>query len=95
MTLPTGPRPDVFALTEQETDRVRELLHERRFRCAGCGGAELGIGHCFYLGFVFVGEELDHYMVGLTCRNPECPAPYTGITLRESEVLSAPRRYPV
>jgi preprotein translocase subunit SecA len=94
MSLPAEPRPDLFELTQQEKDRVRTQLRRRRSRCGACGGSEFEIGYGFYLGFLFVGEALENYMVGLTCQNPDCLAPYTGTTVRESQVLSEPRRYP-
>jgi len=39
------------------------------------------------MGFLFLDEEHGTYMVALTCKNPGCAAPRTGIRLRHSEFL--------
>jgi len=39
------------------------------------------------MGFLFLDEEHGAYMVALTCENPGCEAPRTGIRLHRSEFL--------
>ena len=41
------------------------------------------MGDALFLGFLFLSEERDEYMVALTCTNPDCRTPMTGIRLRE------------
>lgn len=80
--------PDLDTLTESERERVRRRLAEGRFRCGGCGGQEFEVGGAVYLGFLFRSEETDAYMIGLTCTNPRCPTPHTGIRMHEPELRS-------
>jgi hypothetical protein len=80
--------PDLDPLTESERERVRRRLAEGGFRCGACGGDEFGVGDAVYLGFLFLSEETDAYMIGLTCANPRCPAPHTGIRMHERELRS-------
>ena len=56
--------------------------------CEACGATEFTVGHALYLGFLFLDEDDDAYMVALTCRNPNCAQPHTGIRLREKDFLS-------
>jgi hypothetical protein len=39
------------------------------------------------MGFLFLDEEHGTYMVALTCENPACRSPRTGIRLHRSEFL--------
>lgn len=81
-------RPESTVLTEEQQRRVRGQLHRRRPACGGCGSDEFRIGDALFLGFLFRREEHDAYMVALTCTDPACPDPHTGITLHASEFLS-------
>jgi hypothetical protein len=40
-----------------------------------------------YLGFLFAAADLDEHMVALTCENPACPAPRTGVRMRRRDFL--------
>ncbi len=39
------------------------------------------------MGFLFLDEKHGNYMVALTCANPDCNAPRTGIRLHRLEFL--------
>ena len=70
-------------LDENEKRRVLEKARERGFACEGCGSKDFEVGDALYLGFLFLSEDRDAYMVALTCENPGCPAPRTGIRLHQ------------
>ncbi len=74
-------------LTEGERRRVREKVRGRNFRCGSCGADDFEVGEALYLGFLFLNEDLDTYMVALTCKEPDCATPRTGIKLRGAEFL--------
>lgn len=78
-------RPELESLTDAEKQRVLRWARARRVRCEGCGGRRFVVGDALYLGFLFENADLDEYMVALTCRNRWCPAPRTGLRLREAE----------
>lgn len=80
-------RPEITALTEQQQDRVLRQVRRRRGTCRYCDGDEFVVGGALYLGFLFLSEDTDAYMVGLTCANPACPAPHTGIRLPAAKFL--------
>ena len=80
-------RPELASLVPVDRDRVAELVAARGGRCACCGATDFEIGHALYLGYLFLDEDLDAYMVALTCRNPDCGR-HTAIRLRESEFLT-------
>jgi hypothetical protein len=82
-------RPELIDLTPADRDRVAALVAAKGGHCEGCGATEFDIGHALYLGYLFLDEDDDAYMVALTCRNPDCPQPHTGIRLREEDFLSA------
>ena len=68
-------------LDEDRKRRVLERAGERGFACENCGSEEFEVGNALYLGFLFLSEDRDAYMVALTCKNPRCRAPWTGIRL--------------
>jgi hypothetical protein len=82
-------RPELISLVPADRDRVLGLVVARGGHCESCGGTDFEVGHALYLGFLFLDEDDDAYMVALTCRNPECARPHTAIRLRENEFLSA------
>ena len=45
------------------------------------------VGEAMEMGFLFLDKEHGAYMVALTCENPDCDAPRTGIRLHGSEFL--------
>ncbi len=71
--------------------RVLEKVEERGFTCGSCGSKDFEVGDALYLGFLFLDEDNDVYMVALTCEKPDCDAPRTGIKLRKAEFLKEPR----
>lgn len=81
-------RPELVSLEASERDRVLEQVNTKAGYCEGCGGTEFTVGRALYLGFLFLDEDSDAYMVALTCQNPSCPKPHTGITLRDKAFLS-------
>ncbi len=86
MASPEAVRPELTVLTDRQKERVLRQLRRRRGTCGGCGGRDFDIGDALYLGFLFLSEEEDAYIVALTCTTEQCPAPYTGITVREADV---------
>jgi hypothetical protein len=80
-------RPDLLEVDPVAGDRVAELLAARGGHCAACGGTEFAVGRALYLGFLFLDEDDDAYLVALTCRTPSCPQPRTAIRLRRKEFL--------
>jgi hypothetical protein len=81
-------RPELTVLTGEQGDRVLKQVRRRRGSCRHCGGDKFDVGDALYLGFLFLSEDSDAYMVALTCVNPECPAPHTGIRLPAGQFLS-------
>ena len=82
-----GVRPELISLVPVDRDRVVAQVAAKGGHCESCGGTDFEVGHALYLGFLFLDEDDDAYMVALTCRNPEC-GQRTGITLRENDFLS-------
>lgn len=82
-------RPEITLLTDAQRGRVRVELDRRRATCTACGHREFSVGDALYVGFLFVNEDLDAYMVALTCTNNECPEPRTGIKLAKSDFLES------
>lgn len=80
-------RPELISLVPLDRDRVVDLVAAKGGHCESCGGTEFEVGHALYLGFLFLDEDDDAYMVALTCRNPEC-GQRTAIRLREKDFLS-------
>lgn len=80
-------RPEKITLTQAQRERVRERAKERDFICGGCGSGQFTVGDTLYLGFLFLDEETDVYMVALTCQAPDCQSPRTGIKLHEHDLF--------
>ncbi|OMC48193.1 hypothetical protein A5745_09730 [Mycobacterium sp. IS-2888] len=85
---PEHVRPELFALDRDSRERVLEQVAAKGGYCESCGEKKFDVGHALYLGFLFLDEDSDAYMVALTCRNPECAQPRTGIVLPEKGFLS-------
>lgn len=81
-------RPELVELDRAERERVLTQLTAKGGYCEACAGTEFDVGRALYLGFLFLDEDQDAYLVALTCRNPDCPQPHTAITLREKDFLS-------
>jgi hypothetical protein len=88
MGAPGTTRPELTALTGEQRERVLKQVRRRRGTCRHCGGDEFAVGDALYLGFLFRSEDSGAYMVALSCRNPDCPAPHTGIRLPAAKFLS-------
>lgn len=84
-------RPEITALANEQKKKVHTWVRRRRVRCGACGHKKFLVGDALFVGFLFLSEEPDAYIVALTCTNPGCPAPHTGITLSESQFLLAGR----
>jgi hypothetical protein len=80
-------RPEITALTDEQRERILGHVRRRRETCRHCAGDEFLVGDALYLGFLFLSEDQDAYMVALTCTNPACPAPHNGIRLPRREFL--------
>ena len=85
-------RPERMTLTEEQRDRVRKKLAKQRKACGNCQNTEFEIGKALYLGFLWRFEDTNAYMIALTCTNPECSAPRTGLRLHERDFLAAGER---
>jgi hypothetical protein len=81
-------RPELVSLNLAERECVLKQVAAKGGHCEGCGGTDFQVGHALYLGFLFLDEDEDAYMVALTCGNPDCAKPRTGIRLREKDFLS-------
>jgi hypothetical protein len=81
-------RPELVSLDPADCDRVLAQVAAKGGHCETCGATDFEVGHALYLGFLFLDEDDDAYMVALTCRNPKCTQPRTGIRLREKDFLS-------
>lgn len=82
-------RPEITVLAEEQKEHVAGWLRRRRARCRACGEKTFLVGDALFLGFLFRSEGQESYMVALTCANPVCPAPHTGVTLSAAEFLAA------
>lgn len=78
-------RPELISLGSPSRHRVLERLAAAGGHCASCGGTDFDVGDALYLGFLFLDEDDDAYMVALTCRNPECSTPRTGVTVHGND----------
>ena len=74
-------------LTEGQQRRVLGKIEERDLTCGSCGSDDFEVGEALYVGFLFLSEDHDNYVVALTCKNPDCRNPRTGIKLRGAEFL--------
>lgn len=81
-------RPELIGLDPADRDRVLGVIAAKGGHCEACSATDFEVGHALYLGFLFLDEDDDAYMVALTCRNPKCTQPHTGIRLREKDFLS-------
>ena len=81
-------RPELISLKPSDCDRVLAQVAAKGGHCETCGATDFNIGHALYLGYLFLDEDDDAYMVALTCRNPECAQPHTAIRLDENDFLS-------
>ncbi|MGV0731002.1 hypothetical protein ABQE84_02675 [Mycolicibacter sinensis] len=87
MTTDTAARPELIDIETAARERVSDLLRVRGGHCGTCGGTDFEVGQALYLGFLFLDEENDAYLVALICRDPCCPQPRTAIRLRRKEFL--------
>lgn len=83
-----GVRPELISLDTVARHRVLEQVTAKGGHCEACGATELAVGDALYLGYLFLNEDADAYMVALTCRNPGCPKPRTAIRLRDTDFLT-------
>ena len=74
-------------LTEGQKRRVLGKIEERDLTCGSCGSDDFEVREALYVGFLFLSEDHDNYVVALTCKNPDCRNPRTGIKLRGAEFL--------
>ena len=83
---------DNTRLDETQKSRVLDRVQEHGFTCPTCGSTAFEVGDSLYLGFLFQSEDHDDHMVALTCKNPGCGSPRTGIRLHEADFLKEPTR---
>ena len=81
-------RPELVSLDPAERECVLKHVAAKGGQCEGCNGTDFQVGDALYLGFLFLDEDDDAYMVALTCCNRDCPKPRTGITLFGKDFLS-------
>jgi hypothetical protein len=79
--------PENTQLTEAQKRRVLEKVGERNFACDSCGSGDVAVGEALEMGFLFLDERHETYMVALTCENPDCKSPRTGIRLHRYDFL--------
>ncbi len=82
-------RPELMVLTGPAPHRVIEQIRAKGGHCESCGGTDFAVGSALPLGFLFLDEADDAYLVALTCRNPRCRRPRSALRLRAAEFLSA------
>jgi hypothetical protein len=87
MDVTVTTRTELIPLTGEQRERVLEQVRRRHWTCPHCGGVEFDVGDALYLGFLFRSEDRDAHMVALSCRNPGCAAPRTGIRLPAGQFL--------
>ncbi|WP_406814709.1 hypothetical protein [Mycobacterium sp. M23085] len=83
-----GVRPELIRLDEVAHHRVLEQIAAKGGHCEACGATDFAVGDALYLGYLFLNEDADAYMVALTCHNPDCPKPRTAIRLRDQDFLT-------
>ncbi|MCV7090729.1 hypothetical protein [Mycobacterium interjectum] len=86
----TMVRPELTALDPAARQRVCDHIAAKGGHCECCGSTQFDVGDALYLGFLFLDEDRDAYMVALTCRNPDCAKPRTGIVLSEQDFRDGP-----
>lgn len=84
----TKVRPELVSLDQAERECVLKQVAAKGGHCEACGSTEFDVGDALYLGFLFLDEDEDAYMVALTCCNRDCPKPRTGIRLREKDFFN-------
>ena len=82
-------RPELIGLDSHARERVQEQIAAKGGYCEACGATEFAVGHAMIMGFLFLDEDADSYLVALTCCNPDCPKPRSGIKLCGRDFLSA------
>ncbi|OBB99278.1 hypothetical protein A5782_23460 [Mycobacterium sp. 852002-40037_SCH5390672] len=87
-----GMRPELISLDSAACQRVQEQIAAKGGHCEACGTTDFAVGAAMIMGFLFLDEDADAYMVALTCRNPDCPKPRTGIRLCGKDFLSEEQR---
>ena len=80
-------RPELISLEPAARQRVLQQVTAKGGHCESCGATDFDVGHALYLGFLFLDEDDDAYLVALTCRNPNCAQPRTAIRLRDKDFL--------
>ncbi|MBP0457131.1 hypothetical protein [Streptomyces montanisoli] len=81
-------RPEITPLSEEQRRRAHSVLRRHGAACPGCGNSRrLAIGDALHLGFLFLDEAPDAYMLAVTCPRRSCPARRSGIVLRGGEFL--------
>lgn len=83
-----GVRPELISLDAVARHRVLEQIAVKGGHCEACDATDFAVGDALYLGFLFLNEESDAYLVALTCRNPDCPKPRTAIRLSDKDFLT-------
>jgi hypothetical protein len=83
----TLTRPELIGLSDAARQRVQDRLAAQDKHCAACAGTVFDVGDALYLGFLFLDEDEDAYMVALTCRTQDCARPRTGMVLHGSGFL--------
>ncbi|MEB4210551.1 hypothetical protein [Mycobacterium sp. 94-17] len=86
-----GVRAELIGLDTVARHRVLEQIAAKGGHCESCGAMDFVVGAAFYLGYLFLNEDSDAYMVALTCRNPDCLKPRTAIRLRDTDFLTYAR----
>lgn len=87
-----GVRPELLRLDSAARGRVVDLIGVKGGHCEACGAVDFAVGDAMIMGFLFLDEDADAYLVALTCRNLECPKPRTGIRLCGTDFLSEEQR---
>lgn len=78
-------RPELISLEPAARQRVLQQVTAKGGHCESCGATDFDVGDALYLGFLFLDEDDDAYLVALTCRNPGCAQPRTAIKLRDKD----------
>jgi hypothetical protein len=65
-------RPELIALDPTARERVSAQIAAKGGYRECCGAKDFDVGDALFLGFPFLDEDTDAYMVAPTCRNPDC-----------------------
>ena len=82
-----GSRPELIGLDTVAHHRVLEQIAAKGGHCEACGATDFAVGEALYLGYLFLNEDADAYLVALTCRNPDCSNPRTAIVRVGAQVV--------